>query len=1151
MLIRKVLKWAALLLLLLAAVGGYAVMRAWERRDAMLLAGIRAEVAQRVPDWDVHIEEAKLLNTRGQVRLREISVRPRGETIAIVHIPECYITVDPDLLLNVHQVLIREVRVSRPTVTLVRHADGIWNWQKLTPPPPSEQTPEVLVESGAFVVRVEASGGLPETEIASREVTLRLIPAGLHRYLIEGASQIDGAGGLSFSGKGDLNTGAWELAGKADGLDMSPSLVEKAYVISPAVQRQVAELSNPGTGVIPGAASQTPSDVRTPLIQPTVQFVDAPVATSAAPAPAASQLSVPYLGLTANIALEFAARSDGVQKIPDYRVVAKVMQGQVTEPLSPVPLENLQGELLLENDRVVIHRVSAANGESQLNLDGEVLQGDLETVKRFNLRATNLWLDPQVRLLLPPERQRLFDLINPSGRFTVAARYDSQAEKPFQLDQLTAIDVSIRHQLFQYPIDHLAGTIQQEEAGIRMALEGVAAERPVRISGWIGNPGPNGEPGDAVVDIETSQFPIDERFTDAITSPDHQEARSAIESLNLTGLADLRVRFERSDDEDDGPQDDERFVMTVDADVSQATMSFRGFPYTVENLSGRISYHPERERVWRFSNLRGQHGPAMLDGEARFDLEQQPGQLVVAINAQNAPLDQDLRQATVTAEAALERVWTELNPSGWMHLDGLIISWVPDTSPQVSISKVRLERGTVMAREFPYRWHDVTALLRWENGRVEVQRAAGRHNGTFIEIKGDGPDDPAFFELATRDFNWVLHLPQISIKDVDPRGEFADALPEAAADVLKTLNPHGPLNCQLWMEMKGWPDEHAGETVTSAWWLNVEFNQDRLSAGLDFTEVTGQVEAVVKWDTDHVVADGRIDFERARALDMTLANIRGPFRVEGTELTVGSAALLRPTPLKVPSDEQLTAALYGGVVKLNAIAQLDAHDSERSTYQLHVDVDNADLSQWATEWGAGGYNIAGTVNSVMKLRGRGSSPLALQGEDCRVQITDARLGELPQIAQLLVQFTPLRQPDKTWFQYAYAEFSIRNGLFDFGSPASRVPGDTRRIQVDGDIIKMVGRGTIPFAPGIDPRMNLVFRSKIYDRNRLIQNIPLISPIARSMMDNWFGVEVAGTPTRPSYRVTTQVPVDNANDALREIFTSFESGLMPMLPQPAP
>jgi hypothetical protein len=1135
MLFRQVTKWTIVLLLLGAAGGWYAVRQAWERKDALLLEAIRTQVARQAPDWDVDIEEAKIvdMSREFEVRIGGFTIKPRGEDTPLLEIPESFITLDRDQLFGKHhQILVRRVRVSQPTVTLIRHEDGDWNWQKLKRLAGTHQTPEVEVEHGTFIVRVEAATGVPETEVASREVALSLLPQGMHRYLIEGASRIDGAGGLAFSGKIDLNSGAWELSGKADGLDMSPSMLEKAARLSPAVKRRVAELSGSGATLTPGAV---------PLPKEFVAHEGIRSVSDSRPVPdAASQLSLPHLGLFANIGVDFEVRSDGAQRIPDYRIVATVMEGQVTEPLSPVPLYGLQGELEIENDRVVIHDVSASNGESQLHLDGEISKLNGETVKRFNIDATNLWLDRQVRDLLPPERQRLFDIINPSGRFTVKASYNSEAERPLQLDQLTALDCTMRHSKFPYPITGITGTITQQDDRLRIALEGAAAARTVHIDGEVRGPGSEEE---TVVHVRVDRFPIDRKFTDAIVAPEHQGVRKAIESLNLTGLADLRLKFARSD----GP--DQRFRMGLDADVTEASLSFNRFPYEVTNLSGHVRYNPWREPIWRFTELEGQHEAALLTGAATFDLSESPGRLTLHVTGRNGQLDHALRHATVTANPALEQVWTELNPAGRLDVEQALITWTVGEPCHVTLPAVRVQEGTVQLRSFPYLWEQVTGEFSWQDHSVQLTSVEGRHGETRIFIKGL-QEDPALFELPEdKAYRWKLRLPSIALRHFKPDREFVAALPPYASTVFQQLDPRGPIDADLRVEFKGFPDAEQGEIVTSDWHVDALLKNDRLSGGLDLTDVTGRVSAKATWNNVAVTADGNIDLARARALNMTFTNIRGPFTINGSEVTVGSAAVLRR--LKMPADEQLTAALYGGVVTVNSVVQLDPYDAERSRYQTQVDVENVDLRKWAEEWGFTASNVTGTVNGMMNLYGQGTDPLQLRGDSCWMQITDARIGELPVMAQLLGQLTQLQQPDATAFKYAYAQFSVRNGMFEFGSPASQQAGDGRRIQLHGDMLNMVGQGVVPFAPGIDPRMNLDLYSKIDTRMipRLPFLDPLLNPLARSFVDNWFHIEVTGTPAEPQIRVKSQVPIGNVNTVLREFLNAVEKGVTPVLPPP--
>ncbi len=1142
--LRSVIQWTIFLLLLIAGAGGYYAHQAWERKDQMLLEGIRSEIARKAPDWDVGIEDAHIVNVQGQVRLTDISIKPRGEDTAVLHIPECFIKLDPDLLLKEYKVLVRSVRVSNPTVTLIRHEDGSWNWQKLGKPAPSEHTPEIEVEGGTFVVKLEAGVGMPETELASRDVALFLAPSGQHRYLIEGATQIDGAGRLAFAGKVDLDHGTWELAGKADGLDMSPQMLEKATALSPALQRQVAELSQQGIILTPDSS---PLPVPEPRTQENfLQTVSQSRTVPGTP----SQLSLPDLGLIANIGVEFAIRSDGQQKIPDYRVLAKIMDGQVTEPLSPVPLSGLQGELLIENDRVIIEKLSAANGDSKLYVAGEVRKLQEETITIFDVEATNLWLDEEIRSVLPPEGQKLFDLVNPSGLFTIKARYDSQAEKPLKLDRFQAHDCRIQHALYPYPVTHIAGSVTQHDQRLILDLTGVAAERPVKLDGEITNLGPSPA---IILHVLVNDFPLDPRFTDALVSEKHFAARRAIEALNLTGLADLRLQFARSG------RPGEKFQMGLDADVKQARMRLDQFPYEVTDLTGHVHHDPWKENVWNFSDLHGRHGSAVLAGAAKFDLTAKPGQLEVLVNAQNARLDEDLRDATVTANPVFATAWNELNPTGTVDVEGFRLTWQPGFVPEVIMPTVRLSQGTVTLASFPYRWDRVTADVSWNARRVNLRHAEGHHNETHAVIESGAEEYAAYFEVPTdQEYRWRLRLPQVIVTHLDPGSEYRAALPPEIAAVVETLNPRGPLDLQMALEIRSFPQAGAVDLLTSHSQLQVDLTNDQLSAGLDMTNVTGRVEANITWDGVEVTSAGTVDFQTARALDMTCTNLQGPFEVQGMQIVAGSADMLRvqaPDEAKpaVPSNEQITAKLYDGIISVNAVAKIDPRDAEQTDYRADVDLRNADLSQWMSERWPESANVTGTVNGQMNLSGRGSSPRAVRGENCWVQITDTQLGELPVMAQMLSSLVQpqMRTVDKTAFRYAYADFSVEDGRFDFGRPGNQDPRDTRRIQLDGSVLKMIGQGTVPFAPSVDPRMQLDFYSKVDNRGNPLMALPIVNTIGRSFSDNWIHVRVSGTPGAPVVQTMPNVPLNNANDVLRGFVNTLEQGLNPMLPRPVP
>src|SRR5690606_1185587 len=243
--IRKTFQWTIVLAAMIAAGGWYAVRYAFDHKDRLVLEGIRQDLAQRMPDWGVTIGEAHC-DLRGRVMLMDVKVQPDPQQPPLLTIPKCLVTLDADLLLEQKQVFVQSVRIINPQVLFARDAAGLWNWHGLTRPAESGQTPELSVEQGQLVIDLAAADGVPATQITSRSINPRLVPAGTRRYLVQGASQIAGAGPLSFGGQIDFNTGAWRVAGSADQIEMSQGLLEQAAALAPDMGRKVAELSGGG-----------------------------------------------------------------------------------------------------------------------------------------------------------------------------------------------------------------------------------------------------------------------------------------------------------------------------------------------------------------------------------------------------------------------------------------------------------------------------------------------------------------------------------------------------------------------------------------------------------------------------------------------------------------------------------------------------------------------------------------------------------------------------------------------------------------------------------------------------------------------------------------------------------------------------------------
>ncbi len=787
----------------------------------------------------------------------------------------------------------------------------------------------------------------------------------------------------------------------------------------------------------------------------------------------------------------------------------------------------------------------ASNGESELYLSGELSRQPDASSRQFEIVATNLYLDREIRTILPPNAQHLFDLLNPSGLFTIKARFQSDGLGPprIQLDEFAALDCQITHAAFQTPVTGITGSIRQEGDTLALNLGGWARERPVKLTGWVQGLGPAAA---TLINVAVDQYPVDEQFSRALVDPRQAGVKHALEALHLNGLADVRMKFARP------AGVNQKFEMSLAADVLQASLNFARFPYAVNDLSGRIEFDPRKEKVWRFLRLSGNHDGAPIRGEAAFRVDQTPGQLDLVLSAERVPLDRDLFLASITANPALRNAWEELNPAGLLKLNDIRILWFPGSSPVVKLPSIQVEGGRLLLRSFPYAWDRVQADLNWDGSRIRIVEAEGWHNETHARIVGRLNDDAAFFAVQPeREMNWHLRLPELHVTNLDPGGDLPRALPAEIASVLQQLDPRGPLDLRhLGLEIKAFPQhDQPDDRITAHCSWRTQLTRDRLAAGMQLTNVSGIVDTSLKWDGEQVVGAGRIDLASASVLGMTLTDVRGPFQIDGNHVVVGTTVLLDASTAvgarpEVSRENQVTAAAYGGLVALNADAHLRPETPQQSTYRARIAFANASLAGWARELGFASGNLPGSMAGELNVYGMGDSAEQLRGDDCWVQITDARLGELPVFAQVLSQLMDPRNRDKTAFKYAYLECSIHDGLFDFGATPSARPRDSRRIQLGGDVMSLLGQGYVRFYPDLNQPMELDLYSKAEQRLPLLR-MPIISQIGRVVSDNWVYVKVTGTPNQPQISTRAQVPI--VNDVLRGFLHTIESGLP--LPQP--
>ncbi|MFG0332007.1 MAG: hypothetical protein ACF8TS_01470, partial [Maioricimonas sp. JB049] len=832
------------------------------------------------------------------------------------------------------------------------------------------------------------------------------------------------------------------------------------------------------------------------------------------------QLQIPDFGIRAAVDVAFEIGQQRKGSPPDFRLAAQIRDGQITALV--VPLYGLNAKIFADANQLVIEHLRAANGASELFVKGRLERNGDRLKKDFTIEATRLELDRQLRPHLPPDWERLYKLLSPAGEFNLHVRiaHDGHNAPEITLEEFTALDCSLLHQAFQYPINGITGTVRQQK-GNRFVVDmvGKASGRPVSISGYLQNPGPT---MDGRLKVSAEGVPIDEAFLNALQTPPLQKIREAVRDLNVAGLVDVDAEVIRP------PKADEKIRLRINnLSLRDGSISFVRFPYQLTDCSGRLEYDPFGDRLWHFRDLKGMHGTSPVFGQARFATQQGAAALDIELTARQIPIDQQLRLACITANPDLDMIWTQLYPSGNLDVENARIIWIPGKPLRITAPDIELTDGRITLASLPYPWERVAARMSWAGNRLTIRQLEGVHGQTRLTIDGTSARDAAYFEIPHSETNpWRAHFDDLHVARLVANEELRQALPEVQRDILDVLAPSGEFDLQLALDMKGL-DDPAG-WFTAHWRSTTTLRGNDLSAGLRYENVTGQIEVVDGvWYGDRVALEGFVNLKELTVLGFPFRDVHGPFRIDGSDIYVGSPQWVN-TPVEYSrttpyANQQLIGTTYGGRLGLDAVSRVGAEDTQ---YRVDMKLQNASLTSWAQDQQL--RQVQGTVNAEMTLSGHGYSDRNIQGSGW-VQIVPAALYELPVIAQTL-SILQFRQPDKTAFRYAYGEFTVHDGLFDFSL-----------IDLVGEAIRLVGRGYVAYAVGLNQEVRLDLFTQSGDQLPLgVGRLPVVG----SLFDNWVHVQVTGTLSNPRAD-TRPLPIE----MLRGLLQAIETVTLPVAPNP--
>lgn len=1100
--IRGTLLWMILLLLIGVITAGGVAARWWAAKDQWLADLIHQHVERALPDCSIEFESARFVDT-GHLELTHLLVRSRTDDLELLRVPRIVVEIETEILRTYRRIVVREIMVQSPEALLFRNADQHWNWESVSIQAPTTAiSPSWSIRNGTIRIGCISPGDGKMRSITLQGIQISFLPDSFQNYSFTGTSVAEALGPLQLSGNVDTHTGAWKMRGTAGEIRLNDPLLDLAGRFTSQVQEKLSLLRETNRAFL--AQSQE----------------NQPVRTAAVGQEKARNREIPGTSLMrADLSIQFEASQTSVNSAVNFDVHGTIDHGHISDVLLPIPLYDLEGRFRLTPEIIEVHDLKAANGPSTLFVNGTARKSGEDWSKDFHVRATQLQLDERIRGFLWGQLARSYDMLSPSGTFDVDVKLAQTPGQPLAclINKFKVIDCRGLCDYFRYPVEHVNGEVTQNGSRFQLEMRGEANGHTVALNGMIDLENPD---RDIELRLSTANFPFDSAIRNALQRPEQISIQHVLDSLQLRGTVKTAVV-----DIIRGRETEEKIAICIQGELSDGALNYKGFPYEITGLNGTLTYNPLKRNTWFFNDASGQHGDAKISGRGYYDLEHGPGELALEMSVLQAALDHDLEKASVIASPSLASVWNDFSIKGIIDIDQVLVTWSPETDCEVSLEGIHWNGGQFMAAALPYQWNNVSGTLAWKENRLKIHTLHGEHKGTYLLINGAVPD-AAFIEIdPSPDVAWRMFLDEriAHIIKLNPDDELRRALPTGIADTLQALDLRQPIDLSLGMELKGWQSNR--NLITASWSALAALKENSLMAGVTLNNVTGNIVHRGSWDGQNLQMEGYLELDSLTALELSFRKVRGPFLLKNNRLTLGTPKLSGNEPVYLPSNpyhqEQLRANAYGGQVGLDVDIAL-ADQASRMTYQLEVNVNNAELGDWAKEHGMNSQRLMGKVNGVLQATGKGDSSRSTTGTGW-IQITPAALYELPVFAQMftVLSFRPA-QPGDAAFKYAYGDFTIHDEMFEF-----------TKIELWGDAISLVGRGNVGYSGTKASALELDFYSMANNR------IPFLGPLVKTLSDRWIRVQVFGTISQPVARMQPRIPY--LNDTFGSFMQALESG----------
>jgi len=924
---------------------------------------IESRLSQEFPTLVVQVQGASLVEGEGIV-VRGVSLTDPGmpqQWRQILWVDEVRLACTTSLSeLASGTPRITSVRLRRPVVHAVRHADGEWNVRKLLRKRTTVAIVPLTVEDATLLV----DDTILRTRTTLRQVGVDVQPAatdqaGATFALVRGAVAGDLFEKASFQGRVSPTVGTFELSGQVDSLDISPQLIAMLPVGGNAARRD-------------------------------------------------EQLDS-IAGLRGRINLDWQSTGD-LAALGDatFAVAGRLESGHFEHKSIPFAMSDVSAAFKADRSGLQFENLEAHAGSTLLHgsgrLDGWSLESDFDLL----VEAERLIVGRHWEAFLPPDFASHWRKLLPAGEVDLRSQLVRRNGVIDPKVSMRCRNVSLTHYRFPYRLDRTVGTVVLDGRALAIHLTGQAGSHSVQVEGAF-----RMEPKGLVGSIEVRGDGM--RIDDGLLAAMPARSADILRTLHAAGTFDFVFRHERFPEMPTGDAN------SLGIRLTKCSLSYAGFPYPLSNVSGNIRMDRGH---WTIKDVCGSNdtgivrccGSLVPNGE-------NDGELTLLLTGTRVVLERELRDAlprgvqriwddldprgsadfaaTVRHQVKARQTGVEIEATPHAETVSIEPAWFP----------YRLERlgGRLI-------WKN--GLLRFEGVRGVHARTTVSAEGTG-RFSSDGGWHISFKQLSAdrfrADHDVTQALPeglQQAIATVRPKGLLSLS---GSLDIYSTSAAESATDGHLNPGVPGPP--------AAAWDMQLDMEQGSLDVGIALEHVHGGMRLKGQSDGRMWNASGEVAIDSAMWRGLQITAVQGPLTMDSggvrfgmTATPDGDSSQSHRLSARVAGGtiyiDGTSAAGDGGTFAMAASladANLERLACDSSVSSSGVSTDTQ-------------HNYRGRVFGAIEVSGSRSGTHSLVGRG-QVRLRDADIYELPVVVALL-KMLRIKAPDRKAFSSSLVDFRI-------------------------------------------------------------------------------------------------------------------------------